>query len=49
MSKENHDGQENTLCVGINDYPGDGSDLNGCVNDAHAWAALLTDTYGFAK
>jgi hypothetical protein len=37
------------LCVGINDYPGDGSDLNGCVNDARAWAQLLIDQYGFAK
>lgn len=35
------------LCIGINDYPGDGSDLNGCVNDARAWAALLTEHYGF--
>lgn len=35
------------LCVGINDYPGDGADLNGCVNDANAWAALLTGHYGF--
>jgi len=35
------------LCVGINDYPGDGSDLNGCVNDAKAWAALLVEHYGF--
>ena len=24
------------LCVGINDYPYEGSDLNGCVNDAKA-------------
>lgn len=24
------------LCVGINDYPYDGNDLNGCVNDAKA-------------
>ena len=24
------------LCVGINDYPYDGSDLNRCVNDANA-------------
>lgn len=31
------------LCVGINDYPGTGSDLSGCVNDAMDWAALLTD------
>lgn len=35
------------FCVGINDYPYDGSDLNGCVNDANAWAALLEETYGF--
>ena len=35
------------LCVGINDYPYDGNDLNGCVNDAHAWAELLTKRYGF--
>jgi hypothetical protein len=37
------------LCVGINDYPYDGSDLNGCVNDAQAWAELLTSNYDFAK
>jgi len=30
------------LCIGINDYPGTGSDLAGCVNDANDWAALLT-------
>jgi hypothetical protein len=35
------------FCVGINDYPYDGSDLNGCVNDARAWAALLTDHFDF--
>jgi hypothetical protein len=35
------------LCVGINDYPYDGSDLNGCVNDAKAWADLLTGHYDF--
>lgn len=35
------------FCVGINDYPYDGSDLNGCVNDAHAWAALLRDHFDF--
>jgi hypothetical protein len=29
------------LCIGINDYPGTGSDLNGCVNDANDWADLL--------
>jgi hypothetical protein len=37
------------LCVGINDYPYDGNDLNGCVNDAKAWADLLVDHYGFAR
>lgn len=35
------------FCVGINDYPYDGSDLNGCVNDAHAWATLLIDHFDF--
>ena len=29
------------LCIGINDYPGNGNDLNGCVNDANDWAAEL--------
>jgi len=37
------------LCVGINDYPYDGSDLNGCVNDAQAWAELLVAHYDFAR
>jgi len=32
------------LCVGINDYPYDGSDLNCCVNDAKTWADLLVFT-----
>jgi hypothetical protein len=35
------------FCVGINDYPYDGSDLNGCVNDAKAWAQLLIDHFNF--
>jgi metacaspase-1 len=35
------------LCVGINDYPYEGSDLNGCVNDAKGWAELLTAQYDF--
>ena len=35
------------LCVGINDYPYDGSDLKGCVNDARAWAELLVEHYDF--
>ncbi len=29
------------LCIGINDYPGTGSDLHGCVNDAADWETLL--------
>lgn len=29
------------LCVGINDYPGTGSDLSGCVNDARDWTEVL--------
>jgi hypothetical protein len=37
------------FCVGINDYPGDGSDLKGCVNDAQAWATLLVEHYDFPK
>ena len=35
------------LCVGINDYPVRGADLKGCVNDAKAWAGVLTEHYGF--
>ncbi len=31
------------LCVGINDYPGTGNDLQGCVNDSHLWAQLLSE------
>jgi metacaspase-1 len=36
------------LCVGINDYPYAGNDLNGCVNDANAWAEMLTKNFNFA-
>ncbi|HZD42201.1 MAG TPA: caspase family protein [Terriglobales bacterium] len=32
------------LCIGINDYPGTGNDLSGCVNDANDWAATLQKT-----
>ena len=32
---------KNALCIGINDYPGTGSDLAGCVNDAQDWRATL--------
>lgn len=34
-------GRRYALCVGINNYPGTGSDLNGCVNDARDWKAAL--------
>lgn len=30
------------LTIGINDYPGTGSDLSGCVADALAWTGCLT-------
>lgn len=29
------------LCIGINNYPGTGSDLAGCVNDANDWKTAL--------
>lgn len=35
------------LCIGINDYPDEDNDLKGCVNDARAWAGLLTEHFGF--
>ncbi len=34
------------ICIGINDYPGSGSDLSGCVNDAKDWKAAL-ESRGF--
>lgn len=36
------------LCIGINDYPGTGSDLAGCVNDANDWAAAF-EKRGFSR
>ena len=35
------------LCVGINDYPFNDSDLKGCVNDARAWTDLLITHFDF--
>ena len=35
------------FCVGINDYPGEENDLNGCVNDANDWANLLVEHFDF--
>lgn len=29
------------VCIGINDYPGSGMDLGGCVNDAADWGRIL--------
>jgi len=37
------------VCIGINDYPYEGNDLNGCVNDAYAWAELLTKNFAFSS
>ncbi len=34
-------GKKLALCIGINDYPGTGSDLSGCINDANDWGTLL--------
>jgi hypothetical protein len=34
------------VCVGVNNYPGFGNDLQGCVNDAQDWSMLLNE-YGF--
>jgi len=33
--------KKRALCIGINNYPGTGSDLSGCVNDANDWKAEL--------
>lgn len=41
-------GKRKALCVGINDYPYEGNDLNGCVNDAKAWAEMLTANFNFS-
>jgi metacaspase-1 len=37
------------FCVGINDYPIEGADLKGCVNDAEQWASLLSDHFDFSS
>lgn len=37
------------LCIGINDYPYEGFDLMGCINDANAWAELLFNHYDFPR
>lgn len=35
------------LNSGINDYPGTGNDLNGCINDCADWNGPLARQYGF--
>lgn len=37
------------LCLGINNYPYKDMDLKGCVNDALAWAELLSDHFDFPR
>ena len=39
--------RKKSIFTAINNYPGRGSDLRGCVNDARAWKELLEDNYGF--
>ena len=37
-----------SLHIGINDYPGTGSDLSGCINDANDWREVL-ESRGFGS
>lgn len=37
------------MCVGINDYQGVASDLQGCVNDARDWARLFLETFHYDR
>jgi hypothetical protein len=37
------------LLVGIDNYPGTGSDLKGSVKDVEEWASLLMDKYKFTR
>ena len=48
MAEKAKGSKRKALCVGINDYPYAGNDLNGCVNDAKAWAEMLTKNFNFA-
>ena len=45
--KEGSNMAKRAFCIGINDYPYDGSDLKGCVNDANDWANLLVEHFDF--
>jgi metacaspase-1 len=49
MAEKAKGSKRKALCVGINDYPYAGNDLNGCVNDAKAWAEMLTKNFKFAS
>jgi hypothetical protein len=40
--------RKKAFCVGINDYPYS-RNLNGCINDAKAWADLLIEHYDFPR
>jgi hypothetical protein len=46
--KKSANGSRKAVCVGINDYPYEGNDLNGCVNDAKAWAEMLNKNFNFS-
>lgn len=37
------------VCIGIDDYRGSDNDLHGCVNDARAWADLLSRRFEFPR
>lgn len=37
------------FCVGINDYPYQGYDLKGCINDVLGWSELLVNHYDFPR
>jgi hypothetical protein len=38
--------KKTALCIGINNYPGSGADLSGCVNDVKDWAKVFA-LHGF--
>ena len=48
-TKKSKSSKRKALCIGINDYPYAGNDLNGCVNDAKAWAEILSKNFDFSS
>lgn len=48
MTNGDHMPRKRALLVGIDDYVA-GASLNGCSNDARAWAGLLTELYEFPE